>query len=51
MNQKPTESIKAEFYTFYNGLEWKEKETVLRISDAFQVQDDDPTLVQRPRNN
>ncbi|SHK00059.1 hypothetical protein [Hespellia stercorisuis] len=35
---------KPEFYTFYNGLEWKEKETVLRISDAFQVQDDDPTL-------
>ncbi|MDD3362096.1 MAG: hypothetical protein PHW34_10535 [Hespellia sp.] len=35
---------KPEFYTFYNGLDWKEKETVLKISDAFQVQDDDPTL-------
>ena len=30
---------KPEFYTFYNGKESMEKEQILRLSDAFKVQD------------
>ena len=30
---------KPEFYTFYNGTELMEKERVLKLSDAFKVQD------------
>lgn len=35
---------RPEFYTFYNGEKCWEKEKVLRLSDAFQVKDEDPML-------
>lgn len=35
---------KPEFYTFYNGKEKWAKEKVLRLSDAYMVQDDEPML-------
>lgn len=35
---------KPEFYTFYNGKEPMEKECVLRLSEAFKVQDGTDTL-------
>lgn len=35
---------KPEFYTFYNGKEKTEKETVLKLSDAYLVPDEDPML-------
>ena len=35
---------KPEFYTFYNGKEAWEKEKILRLSDAFVLQEDDPML-------
>ena len=35
---------KPEFYTFYNGKEPMEKEQILRLSDAFKVQDGQFTL-------
>lgn len=35
---------KPEFYTFYNGKAPMEKEKILKLSDAYEVQDDDPML-------
>lgn len=42
--KKMVQLPKPEFYTFYNGQESWAKETVLRLSDAYKVQDDDPML-------
>lgn len=35
---------KPEFYTFYNGVEPLEQEKVLKLSDAYRIQDDDYML-------
>lgn len=35
---------KPEFYTFYNGQENWAKEKVLKLSDAYKIQGDDPML-------
>ena len=35
---------KPEFYTFYNGQEKWAKEKILKLSDAYKIQDDDPML-------
>ena len=35
---------KPEFYTFYNGKEKWEKEKLLKLSDAFIIQDNEPML-------
>ena len=35
---------KPEVYTFYNGKEKWAKEKTLRLSDAFRIQDEDPTV-------
>ena len=35
---------KPEIYTFYNGKEKWEKEKVLKLSDAFMIQDEDPAV-------
>ena len=42
--KKQTCLPKPEFYTFYNGQEYWAKEKVLRLSDAYEVQDEDPML-------
>lgn len=33
-----------EFYTLYNGRDFMEKEKILKLSDAFQTQSEDPML-------
>lgn len=35
---------KPKFYTFYNGQEKWAKEKILKLSDAYKIQDDDPML-------
>ena len=35
---------KPEFYTFYNGTETWGKEKILRLSDAYVIQDEEPML-------
>ena len=35
---------KPEFYTFYNGEEPWEKETILKLSDAYKMQDESPMM-------
>lgn len=42
--KKQTYLPKPEFYTFYNGQEHWAREKVLKLSEAYEVQDDKPML-------